>query len=216
MLNNIKFFRPNSCIFEKKTLPLQPILMEEQGVLTIYKIPNNMQRSETSEKQSKLIAEIERLLDRVSTDAHALYMGQAQYEEEFERLNKEHEEECEAYSNQIRAYERQIVAIKRTYDKLLADERKKKAAPPVVQPKVKEKKAEEKKVAPELTLDMICKYALKRNEEERKTISLMLLKLIKHPDDATRAKIDALDEPTERDARKIVMGDNVQTKIVRQ
>ena len=99
---------------------------------------------------------------------------------------------------------------------MLAEEQKKKAVPPVVQPKTEEKKADEKKSVPELTVDMICKYAMKRNEEERKTISLMLLKLIKRPDDATLAKIDALDEPTERDARKIVMGDDVQTKIVRK
>ena len=67
-----------------------------------------------------------------------------------------------------------------------------------------------------LTVDQICDYAkefLERNE--RQIISHMLLNIIENPDKETKAKIKSLDKKTPLDAQKVVLGDEVQTKIVK-
>ena len=71
-------------------------------------------------------------------------------------------------------------------------------------------------LSPGITVDQICKYAKEYlDKNERQTISHMLLNIIQNPDKETRAKIKALDKKTPLDAQKVVLGDDVQTKIVK-
>ena len=67
-----------------------------------------------------------------------------------------------------------------------------------------------------ITIDQICEYAKEYlDRSERQIISHMLLNIIENPDKDTRAKIKALDKKTPLDAQKVVLGDDVQTKIVK-
>ena len=67
-----------------------------------------------------------------------------------------------------------------------------------------------------VNVDSICNYAKEYlDRSERQIISHMLLNIIENPDKDTRAKIKALDKKTPLDAQKVVLGDDVQTKIVK-
>ena len=67
-----------------------------------------------------------------------------------------------------------------------------------------------------ITIDKICNYAKEHlDRKDRQVVSLMLLHIVDDSDVETRAKIKELDKKTPLDAQKVVLGDEVQTKIVK-
>ena len=104
--------------------------------------------------------------------------------------------------------------LKESYDKLKLENIELEKEIELLKKRIKE--LENQPQSQGLTVDQICDYAkefLERNE--RQIISHMLLNIIENPDKETRAKIKSLDKKTPLDAQKVVLGDEVQTKIVK-
>lgn len=175
----------------------------ENDCLRLYREATAEQKIALEEDEVRMSAENARLKAMTRQLKKSLEEEQAKLERE--KITKQVEDRYKAKLEEIRLqYEEKIAQLNKRIEQL------------TIQQKLTSMLVVGKPSDIVLDLDSICEYAKESlDRAERRIVSHLLLSILENPSKEIKEKIKELDKKTPLEAEKVVLGDEVQTKIVK-